>query len=184
MIPFHNKSIAVLHLISRFHPSLNSEAMDPISAVSLAGTVVQLVDFSIKIVSKTSELYRSSSNGLVENQSIDKVTKDLTKLNNQLKDSNVGDADLQELCKACGDAADELLRALSKVKVEGKGRIWQSFRKALISVWSKEGIQELEKRLERFRDELNLRLTAGLRYTFPFCRQWFANPITGMTYSH
>lgn len=141
--------------------------MDPISAVSLAGTVVQLVDFSIKIVSKSSELYRSGSDGPVENQSIDKATKDLTKLNDQLKDSSVSDSDLLELCKACGDAADELLTALSKVKVDGKGRTWQSFRKALRSIWSKEEIQELEKRLARFRDELNLRLTAGLRYTFP-----------------
>lgn len=140
--------------------------MDPISALSLAATVVQLVDFSIKIVSKSSELYRS--NGLVENQSIDKATKDLIKLNDQLKDSSVSNSDLQELCKACGDAADELLTALSKVKVDGKGKAWQSFRKALRSIWSKEEIQELEKRLARFRNELNLRLTVGLRYACPF----------------
>ena len=108
--------------------------MDPISAISLAGTVVQLVDFSIKIVSKLSELYRSGSDGLIENQSIDKATKDLTKLNDQLKDSSVSDSDLQELCKASGDAADELLTALSKIKVDGKGRTLQSFRKALRSI--------------------------------------------------
>lgn len=141
--------------------------MDPISAISLAGTVVQLVDFSIKIVSKLSELYRSGSDGLIENQSIDKATKDLTKLNDQLKDSSVSDSDLQELCKASGDAADELLTALSKIKVDGKGRTLQSFRKALRSIWSKEKIQGLEKRQARFRDELNLRLTAGLRYAGP-----------------
>jgi hypothetical protein len=98
--------------------------MDPISALSLAGTVVQLVDFSIKIVSKSSELYRSGSEGPVENQSMEKATKDLTVLNDQLKNSNVHDLGLQELCKACGDAADELLTALSKVKVEGNGRAW------------------------------------------------------------
>jgi hypothetical protein len=141
--------------------------MDPISALSVAGTVVQLVDFSIKIVSKSSELYRLGSDGPVENQSIDKATEDLTKLNNKLKDSSVSDPDLQELCKSCGCAADELLVALSKIKVDGKGRAWQSFRKAFRSIWSKEKIQELENRMARFRDELNLRLTAGLRYAFP-----------------
>jgi hypothetical protein len=157
--------------------------MDPITAVGLAGTVIQLVDFSIKIVSKSSELYLSGSDGTVENQSIEEATKDLTKLNDQVKSSSVGDSDLQKLCKACGDAADELLVALSKVKVNGNGRAWQSFRKALRSIWSKEKIQELEKRLARFRDELNLRLTAGLRYAV-LCRQSLANLITGMTYSY
>jgi hypothetical protein len=139
--------------------------MDPISAVGFAATVVQLVDFGFKIVSKSSELYRSGSDGSIENQSIEKATKDLRKLNDQLKHSNVSDPDLQELCKACSVAADELLAALSKIKVDGKGRPWQSFRMALKSIWSKEKIQELENRLSRFRDELNTRLTASLRYS-------------------
>lgn len=140
-----------------------SYAIDPVTAASLAGTVVQLVDFSVKLISKSYEFYQSGCDGAVDNQSIEKTTEDLKKLNDQLKATIITDSDLTKLCKACSDAADNLLVALSKLRVDGKGRTWQSFRKALRSIWSKEEVQELEKRLARFRDELNLRLTAGLR---------------------
>ena len=97
--------------------------MDPITAVGLVGTVVQLIDFSSKIVSKSTELYRSGSGVLAENADIETVTAHLSKLNTQLKQSTaVGDPDLQVLCRACGDVADQLLAALAKLKVTGKGQ--------------------------------------------------------------
>jgi hypothetical protein len=138
--------------------------MDPIAIVGLVGTVVQFVDFSIKVVSKSTELYRSGTDALAENADIETTAQDLLKLNTRLKQSvAVGDTDLQTLCKSCCDVGDELIAALSKVKVDGKGRKWQSLRKALRSIWSKEEILQLKNRLESFRDELNLRITIGMR---------------------
>ena len=143
--------------------ALTSESMDPITAVGFAATVVQLVDYSTKLVSKSREFYLSGSGVLVENSHIEKATDDLLKLNAHLKKSITNDPDLQGICDVCTDAAGELLVALSKVKVDGKGKIWQSFRKALRSIWSKDKLQELENRLARFRDEWNLRITVYLR---------------------
>jgi hypothetical protein len=138
--------------------------MDPITAVSLAGTVIQFVDFTSKLVSKSTELYRSGRGVLAENADIETTTADLTKLNGRLKQTTaVGDSDLQALCQACGDVAEQLLAALAKVKVNGKGQKWQSLRKALRSIWSKEEIGQLEQRLASFRGELHLRITIGMR---------------------
>jgi hypothetical protein len=138
--------------------------MDPITIVGLVGTVVQFVDFSSKIVSKSTELYRSGTDALAENADIEITTKDLLKLNTRLKQSiPVGDTGFQTLCQSCCGVGDELIAALSKVKVDGKGRKWQSLRKAIRSIWSKEDILQLEKRLASFRDELNLRITIGMR---------------------
>jgi hypothetical protein len=53
---------------------------------------------------------------------------------------------------------------LDKVKVKGKQDKWKSIRKALRSVWSKEEIEELEGRLARLKEELNLHVVIGLRY--------------------
>lgn len=138
--------------------------MDPITAVSLAGTVVQFVDFTSKVVSKSTELYRSGRDALAENVDIETTASDLTKLNTRLKQTTaVSDPDLQALCQACGDVADQLLAALAKLKVNDKGQKWQSLRKALRSIWSKEEIMQLEQRLASFRGELNLRITIGMR---------------------
>jgi molecular chaperone GrpE (heat shock protein) len=136
--------------------------MDPITAVSLVGTIVQLVDFSIKVVSKSTELYRSGRGVLTENTQIETATKDLSKLNAQLKQSTAaGDTELQVLCQACSDVADQLLAALAQVK--GKEQKWQSLRKALRSILSKEEIRQLEFRLASFRDQLNRRITIRMR---------------------
>jgi len=45
----------------------------------------------------------------------------------------------------------------------GKKEEWESMRKALRSLWSKEKIQEIEKRLASFREELNLHIVVDLR---------------------
>jgi hypothetical protein len=122
--------------------------MDPITAVGLVGTVVQVVDFSSKVVSKSTELYRSGRAALAENADIEIVETDLLRLNTRLRQSTtVGDQDLQVLCRACSDVADQLLAALAKLKVNGKGQKWQSLRKALMTIWSKEHIVQLERRL-------------------------------------
>jgi hypothetical protein len=138
--------------------------MDPITAIGMVGNIVQFVDFSCKVVSKSTELYRSGTGVLVENAHIKTVAADLSKLNTRLMQSNtVGDKYFQALCEACSDVADQLLAALSKVEVSGEGRKWQSVRKALRSIWSKEEIQQLVQRLASFRDEINLRITMGMR---------------------
>jgi len=87
--------------------------MDPITIVSVLGTVVQFVDFSSKVLSKSAEIYRSGKGALTENADIETTAADLSKLNTRLKQStSIGDPDLQALCQACGDISDQLPRSL------------------------------------------------------------------------
>jgi hypothetical protein len=138
--------------------------MDPVTVIGLVSSIIQLVDFSGQLISKTAQLYRSADSALAENLDIEAATKDLTQLNEKLKASvATGDAALEQLCNSCNAVGDELLGALSKLKVNGKQPKWQSARKALRSIWSKEKINQLESRLAMFREELNLRITVGLR---------------------
>jgi hypothetical protein len=138
--------------------------MDPVTAVGLVSSIVQLVEFSGQLISKSVQLYRSADGALAENLDIEAVTNDLTQLNEKLKASAVtGDAALKKLCNSCNAVGDELLEALSRLKVNGKQQKWQSARKALRSIWRKEKIDQLEGRLAMFREELNLRITVGLR---------------------
>src|SRR5271170_5800726 len=106
--------------------------METLAIIGLVGNIVQLVDFSGKLISKSTELYQSSEGALAENIDTETVTNHLVLLNNKLKNAatTTGDSALERLCKSCGTAADELLAALDNVKVKGKQTKWKSMRKA------------------------------------------------------
>ena len=75
----------------------------------------------------------------------------------------VSDPALHDLCNSVTSTTEDLLGVLNKLKVEGPKSKWTSLRKAIRIVWSKEQIQDLERRLAEFRDELNLHIVVRLR---------------------
>ncbi|XTI95124.1 hypothetical protein V2W45_1503335 [Cenococcum geophilum] len=129
--------------------------METLAIIGLVGNIVQFIDFSGKLISKSTKLHRSSEGALAENIDTETATNHLVLLNSKLRTTATatGDSALESLCKSCGTAADELLAALEKVK--------KSMRKALRSVWNKE--EELERQLARFREELKVHVVVNLR---------------------
>jgi hypothetical protein len=140
--------------------------MEALAAIGLVGNIVQFVDFSQKLISKSIQLYHSCDGALAENTDIEIATKNLLILNKKLKDdaTTVDDGALQSLCHSCHNAGIDLLMALNKVKVKDRQQPWESVRKALQSVWNKKKIKALEQRLAKFKEDLNLLLVKGLRY--------------------
>jgi hypothetical protein len=151
--------------------------METLAIIALVGNIVQFVDFTGKLILKSTELYQSGEGTFAENVDTETATNHLALLNNQLKDAAAitGDGTLASLCKSCGTAADELLATLDKVKVKQDKR--KSIRKVLQSVWSNEKIEELERRLARFKEELNLHITVDLRFLRTILSVSFANYI-------
>jgi hypothetical protein len=139
--------------------------MEALAVIGLVANIIQFVDFSGKLIAKSTELYHSHDGALAENVDIETTTKHLTVLIQKLKDDaiTVGDGTLQKLSLACQNVAIDLLVALDKVKVKNRQQKWESIRKALRSVWSKEEIRELEQRLAKFKEELNLHVVVQLR---------------------
>jgi hypothetical protein len=139
--------------------------MDPLTTVSLASNVVQFLDIAARVVSKSSEVYHSSSGVLRENADLESVTADLKRMADKLKQSrDPGDTDLVKLSSECYDVAEELLVALNKAKVKGSNTVFKCLRKALRSVWTKEKMLDIERRLERFRQQMNLGVCDQLRF--------------------
>ena len=140
--------------------------MDPISAIGLAGSIVQFVDFSWKIFSETKDLYISSTGTTAGNDVLESISRDLIQLNDALTaPSNAGAIPdgMRDLASQCKGVAQELFEVLDKIKVKGPRRKWKSFAKALQSVWKAEQIEKLVKRMERLRNEMQLRLQLILR---------------------
>ena len=140
--------------------------MDPVAALGLAGNIVQFVDFSYKVLQDTKSLYGSSTGASAENDIIETICNDLINLNNALTAPSEPGAipdSMRTLASNCKDVAAELLQLLDKVKVHGPNRKWRSFVQALRSVWKKEQIEELVRRMERLRNETQFHLQIMLR---------------------
>jgi len=140
--------------------------MESLAAFNIVCNVVQFVDFGGQLISKSVQLYQSTDGVLTENINTEAATIRLIQLNSKLEHAAnaAGDKALVALCRSCGTVAVELLGALDKLKVHGEKQKWKSMRKALRSLWTKDKIQDIEKRLASFREQLNLHVTVDLRY--------------------
>jgi len=96
--------------------------METLAIISLVGNVVQFVDFSGKLIAKSTELYRSHEGALAENINVETATNYLVLISNKIKDAATiaSDDALKRLCESCKSTADKLLAALDKVKVNSK----------------------------------------------------------------
>ncbi|KAL8830632.1 MAG: hypothetical protein Q9170_005650 [Blastenia crenularia] len=127
--------------------------MDPLSGISLAGAILQFVDFGLRTVSKGMQIYRSVDGALTENLDLEAVTNDLLVIQAKLQCSpppsdmpSMPSKDAQafeSLSATAAKAAEKLLERLNMVKAQGRFRAWKSLRQALKSVWSKRDIEEM-----------------------------------------
>lgn len=148
--------------------------MDPLTPLGLATNVIQVVDFSTRLVSKGYKIYKSADGSLAEDVDAEAVTNSLNRLTTNLRRSfknrqkttgklSDDDQSLISLCEKCTNIADELLGKFHRVKVTGKYRGWKSARQALKSVSSKSELEQLASTLDIYRSEINLHITISLR---------------------
>lgn len=150
--------------------------MNPLDALSLAGTVIQFVDFSSKVLAGANELYRSGGDSLTVHQQLTLVTDDLSKLSKRLSDSywrlpgkgvisTPADDSFLGICRDASEVSAELNTKLSNLKVTatGKRRKWQTVKQALKSVWSEKELTALTTRLVLLRDSIQMHIVVDLR---------------------
>ncbi len=124
--------------------------MDPLTALSLAGIIIQFVDFGSRILKGSHQIYESVTGALPANEELELRTRDLSDLIIKLqRPLQAGDGSvtsdhttlkpLQSLCNACSLVAKELLGRLEGLKVEGKHKAWKSFGHAIKAEWSHRG---------------------------------------------
>lgn len=137
--------------------------MDPISALSLASNVVQFLDFGIKLVSKTHEIYNSAEGAEVRNIELDAIAQNFVSLSQRVKNrsrkvcayaTSDDEMALQAMTEQCNKIGEELIRALQKAKVQGAHKQWKSVRQALKSVLGRDKIQDLYDRLKQYREQI------------------------------
>lgn len=146
--------------------------MDPLTAFSLACGVIQVVDFSTKTLVKCKEIYREGFSS--EYRELESMTRHLVDVRagldlpgpHQSADSihKLDDQSILELAKECSITADQLIGKLRSVKTKGPHEKRQAIMKTLKLLWEKGEIQEIQKRLDGYRNTLDTQILINLRF--------------------
>ena len=148
--------------------------MDPLSAFGLACNVIQVVDFSTKVLVRCHELCKNGVSS--EFREIESMVKNLIDLSTELKPSSGvlnpksisqlyhDDQDLRKLAQQCSETATELIAELQKLSIKSRRRKWDVVRKTVKVFWKKSTIEDTQRRLEQYRRTLDTRVLINLRY--------------------
>jgi len=163
--------------------------LDPLTALSLAGTIVQFVDFGSKIISKSRDLARSSTGTSEEASNHEIIINDLLKLSRSLREqlqtaNSSGSADddnqtLQAVCTGCIQLSERLLARLNSVKIQANAGKRKIFRLAVRAVWSQKEIHKLHLELGDFRNQIELHVLISFRWIILV----HINPRVALTYN-
>jgi hypothetical protein len=138
--------------------------MEALTTFSLAGTILEFTRFGIDLLSNGRELYKSSQGALSANHQVELATADLrallVKLRSRERSAETAEEKddgetFQHILYGAEKAAKELVERLERLKVKDtKSRKWESVRKAVQSVWTRDEIEALTQKLGRFKDAL------------------------------
>src|SRR5450432_3540739 len=154
--------------------------MDPLTALSIAGTIVQLVDFGSRIIGGTYRVHRSTTGALPVNEELELITRDLAALARKLRylsrqeDASLSSVQitqtkaLQSLCDACIRLADQLLTRLNGLKIQGRHQVWRSLQHAVKAAWAQKELDDLTTRLSACRKSLETHIWSNLRCPLPW----------------
>lgn len=158
--------------------------MKPLPAVGLASSIVQIVDFSVKICQKDQKIYQPTEGDSVENHallqhvadnlfrlSLNLDRNDLKKLASDPKRGKLSEP-AEHLLKL-SDETKELTTTLVDAVIQAQARgsygdpKWNTIRDALSTVWKKKEITGTKKKLKNVRKEVDTVLLVALRYVKP-----------------
>ena len=149
--------------------------MDPLSALSIAASTVQFVDFGCRLFSNTKELYDSSDGALIGHKQAEEAAVRLGELTEGLKASLCakwggrpvvpGEEALEAICTGCIEVSKQLHSILQPLRTDNRARHrgWQSFRKAFLSIRSRKEIEAISLRLQRYSEELRTHVLVSVR---------------------
>jgi N-terminal domain on NACHT_NTPase and P-loop NTPases len=148
--------------------------LDPVTALAVAGNIVQFVDFSFKLVSKANEFHEHGS--LLQHQHLRQYAQQIKDFNSLLETRLKGFQDeaadkaqdpvtrlLRLALDYCNESAAELLDATKQLTVSGSNSRWQSFRHALSSIMGENGLQMTTQRLSQAQQNVVLFLVLYTR---------------------
>jgi hypothetical protein len=146
--------------------------MDPLSALSVASAVIQIVDFSTKVIARTKEVYDSPDGTTEQTMLLENATANLDDLLQGLRkshrtidafDPNSPDGRLLQLAKDSNEVATSIGDAIDHVKRKSDGSERTALGQGLRSVLDQKKLSALTERLDQIRKQVDTTLLISLR---------------------
>ena len=146
--------------------------LEALAAVSLAGSIVEFVEFTTKVISKGRQYHSSSTGSLDEDiklqafgDNLQRLSKNLTASLESFASSKLTKEEkaLKKVAVSCEQTGRELGIAIDSLKINETGTRWKSFRHALKSEWNKEQIDTTLQKLRLAREDLVIHLLVVLK---------------------
>lgn len=128
--------------------------MDPITATSLAASIVTLVGLGVTLFSRAVELRQAPTGTSATNIDLNRASRALLEsvqriqASSNANASNAAGTNLLELGECRTAVANELLRLLDQLNYNHKNGKWEPLKKALVSVASRSKVDSLVMRLQ------------------------------------
>jgi hypothetical protein len=137
--------------------------LDPLTALGLAGNVIQFVDFACKLFKGTRSIYKSSSGVGKENDVLETIAADLSRLVSGIVICPEHSVELRSLASQAKCISTELLNALENVRVHGQKTKWKCFVAALKEAWNSSRLDEMSGRLFALQSQINMHIQVMIR---------------------
>lgn len=152
--------------------------MEGYAVLSVVASVLEVITFGVGMLSKSQEIYHSSSGSLDCHVDLEFVEGGISERCSKLRDSltssdNIGELPNEDqtvlvICERSIKISNELRQALESVRIKGPKTKWKSVRKALKSFYKKEEIAELNRRLSGLQTEMNSHITVKIQCRIDF----------------
>ena len=136
--------------------------MDPISAFSLAGTVLQFLDSGSRFVLLAKRLYDGNlEEAPLSYAALQTAAVDLEEILPQLDNSTDGsnDGQVRQLAHECGKTARKLLVTLGKLKLEDAPRKRDAIKTAFRSICKEKEINSRRNQIQELRTQISFHLS-------------------------
>ncbi|KAF2732565.1 hypothetical protein EJ04DRAFT_469981 [Polyplosphaeria fusca] len=154
--------------------------MKSLPAVGLASSILQIIDFGVKITQKDHKLFHPSEGESVENHVVLQcIANHLNALSSELDENDLKKLTAEKKGPKLSEAAAQLLKLSDETKEQTTALIdavlqaqsrgsysdpkWQTGREALLSAWKKKDLKTLKKKLKQIRKEVDTSLLVALR---------------------
>ena len=146
-----------------------AEPLTGLATLGAVSAILQVIDFSAKVISETKKLLSSSDDALRENIIVERLTLEHSNLanrlithNNSKRPLNAEEQAVDNLAQECKREAAKLLEQLDALKVESglrrAKRVWKTTRKTAKALQQRKAIE----RQQRYLGELHNRLSTAL----------------------
>lgn len=161
--------------------------MEPLAALGLASNIIQIADFSSRLLAKSREIYTSAEGTIEEHALLRDSATNLAELSAALstpllhelekqrvwhkQKAHAADRQLLRLCADSKDVATKLLAEIDRLKLKDSRGKLRSVQQALRHMGSQPEISALKAKLEDIRKQVDTALLVSLRYAMPQSRQ-------------